>query len=245
MEQPLTPTPRPRHRRHANPFTVRGPMAVPDWSVLFGRSAPLALDIGCGPGRFTCALAARYPQYNVLGVEIRAHLVADCNHRLADARLPHARALLANANLHLPALLPPQSVALIALNFPDPWYKKRHHKRRVMQADWLAAVVPSLIVGANLHLMTDYAPLAEQMRAILAAHPELRCSHGDAPFAAASTTGLSSEREVKHMQRGEPIYRMSFTYAPTPASVTPPAPDNGARVQHKAAERLVDPSQRC
>src|SRR6478609_1711806 len=112
-------TARQRHRRHANPFTLRGPIGVPDWQAIYGREAPFAIDVGCGPGRFVWGLARLHPEWNVLGLEIRAHLVAETLAGAREAGLTNVHALVANANLHLSALLPPASVAFVSVNFPD------------------------------------------------------------------------------------------------------------------------------
>lgn len=201
-----------RHRRHANPFTVRGPMAVPHWDAIYGRQAPLALDVGCGPGRFVVELAAKHPEWNVLGLEIREHLVASTLAMAKEAGLANVHALVANANMHLPSILPPQSVAFLAVNFPDPWYKKRHQKRRVVRPDWLTTLEPALMPGASIHAMSDYLPIALEMREVLTAQPGFFSLEPKDTFAAESTTGLTTEREIIHQRRGEPIYRMRFTY---------------------------------
>lgn len=208
-----------RHRRHANPFAVRHPVPAFDPVAHFGRSAPIALDIGCGPGRFVAQLAQARPEYNVLGLEIRAHLVASTCAAVALAQRAarergaapvYGHALLANANVHLPTLLAERTVGFVSVNFPDPWYKKRHHKRRVLSEALLQVLRNKLLPGAQIHVMTDYEPLAHAMREALAAQDWLRDMVGAGVWCAHSTTGLTSEREQTHMARGEPIYRMAY-----------------------------------
>lgn len=221
-----------RHRIHANPFTVRGPIEVPDWRAVYGREAPMALDIGFGKGAFLLELARRHPEWNVLGLEIRDHLVADVLDAGHAAGLTNLHAMLANANSHLGELVPNGSVAFVSINFPDPWYKKRHHKRRVVQPAWLAVLLTKLAMGAELHAMTDYAPIAEQMRDVLGACPALHVPHGTARFASESTTGITTERELTHLRRGDPVYRLHYVYrgpagavATEPQTIVPNAPD--------------------
>ncbi len=201
-----------RHRKHANPFSVRGPLAAPELASAFARAAPLALDVGFGEGGFLLALAQAHPEWNVLGLEIRPHLVEELNARAKAAGLGNAVAVLANANLHLHELVPDRSVAFVAVNFPDPWYKKRHQKRRVVNPEWLVGLEPKLVPGAELHAMSDYQPIAEQIRRTLEANPRFCNLDGAGTFAPASTTGIVTEREAKHQRRGEPIYRLRFTY---------------------------------
>ena len=201
-----------RHRRHANPFTLRGPIAVPEWDTIFPRCAPFAVDVGCGAGRFVTDLAATHPKWNVLGLEIRQHLVDATLQAARRLKLSNAHAILANANSHLACLLPPASVVFVSINFPDPWYKKRHHKRRVVGAEWLRALSEKLAPGAEIHAMSDYQPIAEEMYSVLVEQPGFTCLHGAGGFAESSTTGLTTEREIKHLRRNEQIYRMAFVY---------------------------------
>ena len=203
---------RERHRRHANPFTIRGPIRVPDWAAIFARPAPFALDIGCGPGRFVVEIARANPAWNVVGLEIRQHLVAETLYAAQQAQLTNAHALLANANSHLETLFPDQSVAFVSVNFPDPWYKKRHHKRRVVQLPWLDMLSKKMMPGAQLHTMTDYEPIAQHMLQAIEAHGGFVNLDGPGTFATQSTTGWPSERESIHQRRGEQIYRLRFRY---------------------------------
>ncbi len=203
---------RQRHRLHGNPFTVRGEMARPDWQAIYGRTASFALDVGFGAGGFLLELAALHPEWNVLGLEIREHLVEGV---LAEARargLANVHALRANANIHTDSLLPDASVAFVAINFPDPWYKKRHHKRRVVNTAWVATLARKLEGGAEIHAMSDYQPIGIQMREVFEAHPGFVNVAGTGRFAETSTTGIATEREVTHTARNEPIFRMRFRY---------------------------------
>lgn len=215
----MTPTPSARRRRkHANPFTIRGEIDRPDWRQIYGRDAPFALDIGCGRGRFVLGLARRHPEWNILGLEIRDYLV---NCVLEESRalgLTHVHAVLANANVHLDTLIPDASVAMVALNFPDPWFKKRHHRRRVVQDAFVALLARKLVPGAWVHAVTDYAPLAEDMRAHFAQAEGFTSPEGPKGYATDSTTGILSEREVVHLGRATPLYRMRFVYQPTSPS---------------------------
>lgn len=201
-----------RHRRHANPFTLRGPICVPQWADIFGRKAPLAIDVGCGPGRFLVELARSFPHFNVLGLEIRQHLIDSALQMAKDMQMQHVYALLANANLHLPTLVSPKSVGFLSINFPDPWYKKRHHKRRVVSAQWLMDLQCVLQKDADIYAMSDYLPIAQQMRQVFQAHPGFENQHPGALWPSASLHNLTSEREQTHLKRGEPIYRMHFIY---------------------------------
>ncbi len=203
-----------RHRQHGNPFSIRGPLTAPDWPAIYGREAPLAIDIGCGPGAFVVELARQHPGWNVLGLEIRQHFIDSVKSKAQSLGLGNVHALLANANVHLAELLPDHSVTFLSLNFPDPWYKRRHHKRRVMRSEWLAALAPKLMAGAELHAMTDYEVLALEIQGVLEGTPWLVNLDGAGCFATVSTSGVASERELTHVLRGEPIYRLRFRRQP-------------------------------
>jgi tRNA (guanine-N7-)-methyltransferase len=200
-----------RYRQHGNPFSLRGPIELPDARGIFGRDAPMALEVGFGRGAFLLELARRHPEWNVLGLEIRRHLVDELNATAEGLGIANARAVLANANEHLEALVPKSSVVMVTLNFPDPWYKKRHHKRRVVRPEWLSLLGAHLRDGAEIHVMTDYAPLAREIRTVCEAQG-LENLDGPGNYAAQSTTSIVSERERTHQRRGEPIYRLRFRY---------------------------------
>ncbi|OGQ90370.1 MAG: tRNA (guanosine(46)-N7)-methyltransferase TrmB [Deltaproteobacteria bacterium RIFOXYA12_FULL_58_15] len=201
---------RSRHRIHGNPFNLHGEVEIPDWNVVFGRAAPFALDIGFGAGAFTLELARRHPEFNVIGVEIRTHLVDDLNDAARKQKLTNLHAVLANANLHLKELVPDNSVVLTTINFPDPWYKKRHHKRRVVQPEWLETLAGKLQTEATVHIATDYEPGALHAREVFDSSPLFRNLDGNGCWAPESTTGIATERERTHLARNEPIYRLRY-----------------------------------
>jgi len=196
-----------RHRQHANPLTIIKPVAKPNWDVIFPHRAPLALDIGCGPGSFVMGLAKAHPEWNVVGFEIRQFLVDEANAEIQARGLKNAHVLFANVNVHLESLIDDASVIFVSINFPDPWYKRRHHRRRVVQASWAKLLCQKLKPNAEVHVMTDYEPLSAQIQSVL-----MQVSGFIGEKASESTTGITSEREVTHTKRGEPIYRMKFTY---------------------------------
>ena len=202
-----------RHRRHANPFSLIHEPAKLDVMAVYGREAPIALDIGFGEGAFAVELARRHPEWNVLGLEIREHLVRFLNDGAAARGLRNLHGVLANASAHLGTILSDRSVGFIAINFPDPCFKRRHMKRRVLSPAWLEAIAPKLMPGAELHAKSDFEPIAREMAKILDRSEKWKVI---VPFAAdsESTTGIMTEREVKHSGRGEPIYRMAYRYEP-------------------------------
>lgn len=206
-------TARERHRRHANPFSLQHDPAPVDVLATYGRIAPLALDVGFGEGAFAIELARKHPEWNVLGIEIREHLCRWLNDGAAARGLKNLHGVLANASTHVEKLVPERSVGFLAINFPDPCFKRRHMKRRVLSPEWLARLTPKLMPGAELHAMSDFEPIAREMAKILdkTAHWQVIVPFGSDKE---STTGIMTEREVKHSGRGEAIYRMAYKYTP-------------------------------
>lgn len=144
-----------------------------DAVALFGRSAPLVLEIGSGMGDTTAAMAAADPARDYLAVEVHlpgvANLLALAEERgLTNVRVAHGDAL----DL-VRRLIAPDSLAAVHVYFPDPWPKARHHKRRIIAPDHVALLRNRLRVGGVLHCATDWEPYAEQMVEVVTADPGL------------------------------------------------------------------------
>ena len=200
-----------RHRIHANPFNVREPEARPDWEAIFGRSAPIALEIGYGQGAFLQDLARKHPEWNVIGIEIRPHFVERAISEAKEAGINNLYAVLANANRDLETLIPDQSVAFVSVNFPDPWFKKRHHKRRVIQDPMLDLLGKKFM--AEFHLMTDFEPIGLDALELFTSRKDYQNLLGEDRFSDVTTTAITSEREITHEGRGDPIYRLAYRYS--------------------------------
>ena len=199
-----------RHRIHGNPFSVRAPEAPLNQEKLYGRVAPWALEIGFGRGQFLLDLAAKRPQWNVLGLEIRDHFVESAIKRAREQELANLHAVVANANIHLAELVDDASVAFVSINFPDPWFKKRHQKRRVIRDEFLDLLDQKFAIGGELHIMTDFQPIGEEALEMLSAHPRFESLSGQDQFLNESSTNIRSEREDTHEGRGDPIYRVAY-----------------------------------
>jgi len=148
-----------------------------DAAAVFGRDAPLVIEIGSGMGESTVAMAAARPEVNLLAVEVYKPGVAQTFHHMAKAGVDSIRLLRADAFAVLSDLIAPGSVEEIWLFFPDPWPKTRHHKRRLVTAEFVALVAGRLRVGGGFRLATDWEPYAEQMLAACTASNDLRTVH--------------------------------------------------------------------
>jgi tRNA (guanine-N7-)-methyltransferase len=143
------------------------------WQQWFGREAPLIVEIGSGVGEATAALAATRPSYDVLAFEVWRPGVADTLWRLADAGAENVRLCSVDAVWSLEHLLAERSISELWTFFPDPWHKKKHRKRRLVDADFARRVASRLVPGGAWRLATDWADYAEQMREVLDAEPAL------------------------------------------------------------------------
>lgn len=147
-----------------------GPVDLAGW---FGRTAPVVLEIGSGMGETTAQLAAAAPEVNYLAVEVYQPGLAQLVMRAEALGLANLRLLRGDAVVLLTEHVEPGSVDEVRLYFPDPWPKKRHHKRRIVQPSFVALVARALAPGGRFHLATDWAEYAEQMRAVCSAESSL------------------------------------------------------------------------
>jgi tRNA (guanine-N7-)-methyltransferase len=154
------------------------PGAMLDPVRLFGNQQPTWLEIGFGNGETLAAIAAAHAENNYLGIEVHGPGVGHLLLRLEEQGLENVRVLRRDAVEVLRDQLPPASLAGVLLLFPDPWPKKKHHKRRILQPPFVALVARALRPGGLFHLATDWGDYARQMREVLLASAEL-ASAGD------------------------------------------------------------------
>lgn len=145
---------------------------------IFGRRAPLILEIGFGMGDATASVAAAQPATDFIGVEVHAPGVGALLKRIGELELTNLRIVQHDAVPVLEQMIAPDSLAGIHIWFPDPWHKKRHHKRRIIRPELVALFASRLAPGGYLHCATDWQPYAEQMLDVLSAEPTLRNSVG-------------------------------------------------------------------
>jgi tRNA (guanine-N7-)-methyltransferase len=154
-----------------------------DWSAAFGRVAPHILEIGFGMGDATAQIAQALPQIDFIGVEVHTPGVGALLRKIGEGDLHNLRILQHDAVDVLEQMVEPGSLAGVHVFFPDPWHKKRHHKRRLLQPPFVRLLASRLAPGAYLHCATDWQPYAEQMLEVLSAEASLRnrSSSGFAP----------------------------------------------------------------
>lgn len=142
-------------------------------SDVFGREAPVVLEIGFGMGETTAEIAARMPETDFLGVEVYPAGVGSLLMRVEARGLTNVRVIQHDAMEVVRSMIAPDALAGVHVFFPDPWPKARHHKRRLIQPPFVALLASRLRIGGYLHCATDWAHYADQMLDVLSAEPLL------------------------------------------------------------------------
>lgn len=204
-------------RQHVNPLSrfFQQPLELPPPAELFADPhRPIHLDIGCARGRFLLDLAQQQPGVNHLGVEIRRALVSAAEADREALGLTNLHYLFCNANVSLEAwlaALPTGQLDLVSIQFPDPWFKKKHHKRRVLQPELLLAIAAALAPGKRLFLQSDVPAVIDPMVALTEACGCFSRPADDArPWRASNPLPVPTERETYVLNQGLPVYRVLF-----------------------------------
>lgn len=148
--------------------------ALLDLETAFGRPAPTVLEIGFGMGHSTASVAQASPDVDFLGIEVHPPGVGALLQRVDALAVTNVRIIQHDAVEVIEYMIAPGSLAGAMVFFPDPWPKKRHHKRRLIQPPFVALLASRLAAGATLHLATDWEPYAQQMLQVLSAEPLLQ-----------------------------------------------------------------------
>ena len=204
-------------RQHVNPLSrfYQLPRPLPPPAELFAQPAlPLHLDIGAARGRFLLGMAQREPLWNHLGLEIRRPLVEAAEADRQALELGNLRYLFANANVSLETwlrALPAGLLQRVTIQFPDPWFKKKHHKRRVLQPELVLALADALAPDAALLVQSDVLAVIEPMVAVIEASGCLERPTDDArPWRDGNPLAVPTERERHVLAQGLPVYRVLY-----------------------------------
>lgn len=178
-------------------------------AVLFRRAAPVILEIGFGNGDALVAAAASQPDHDFLGVEVHRPGVGSLLLKLADAGIENVRVIVADANDVL-ARLTPGTLQGVHLFFPDPWPKKRHHKRRLLQPAFAARLHEVLAPGGYLHCATDWEEYAAHMLAVLEATPGFVNAAGAGRYTERPASRPTTRFERRGQAEGRPVRDLLF-----------------------------------
>jgi tRNA (guanine-N7-)-methyltransferase len=205
-----------RVRQHVNPLSKKyqTPVSPLDWEKVYAKpNQPLHLDIGCAKGQFVLNMSKIEPNWNFLGLEIRETLVVEANKLRSQLGLTNLHYLFCNVNNSLHSLLsslPPGSLQRVTIQFPDPWFKNRHAKRRVVQPELVAELANYLAVGSIVFVQSDMEFIAVEMRDRFAENPAYQ-KIGTEEWLAENPLPVATEREIYTQNKGEPVYRALFT----------------------------------
>ena len=178
----------------------------PDWDQVFGFSGPLELEIGCGPGHFALEYCARHPHVRYVAFEWRKKYAREAAHKAQTRGLANLKVIEADAREEMPRLFRPGSLAAIHYQFPDPWWKRAHQKRAVLQPSSVGFLRELLQPGGVFDLRTDVEDRARRMLAVLEEGGFLN-PLGKGQFHPAAPDEIPSSRERRYLARGEPVYR--------------------------------------
>ena len=201
-------------RQHVNPLSEKyqQPIDLPDWgNIYYQLSSPLHLDIGCGKGKFLLNMAQLYPDWNFLGLEIREKLVDNANDDKQELGLKNLHYLFCNANTSLDSILaslPEKSLHYVSIQFPDPWFKKRHYKRRVVQAELVTILAKYLINNGTVFIQSDILAVAEEMCNLFSENKDFSRTESD--WLQTNPLSIATEREKSTINRQQPVYRALF-----------------------------------
>ncbi|MDX2948128.1 MULTISPECIES: tRNA (guanosine(46)-N7)-methyltransferase TrmB [Streptomyces] len=181
-----------------------------DLVELFGNDRPVVLEIGFGMGEATARMAAADPETNVLAVDVHTPGQGNLLNLADQGGLSNIRVANGDAIILLREMLTPDSLDGLRVYFPDPWPKKRHHKRRLIQPEFLTLVASRLRPGAVVHCATDWEPYAEQMLDVLTAHPDFENTRVDGGFAPRPAFRPLTRFEGQGLDKGHVVNDLLF-----------------------------------
>jgi tRNA (guanine-N7-)-methyltransferase len=179
------------------------------WSELFGNDHPVELEIGTGKGTFLTEQARTRPEVNFFGIEWARWFWRHASDRLRrNDCAANARMVRADAGFFFAEFVPEKSLSVVHVYFPDPWPKKRHHKRRLIQEPFLKLVHRSLIDGGRLQIVTDHYDYFEKIQAVVNASA-LRVIEYNRPGSASDGEFVGTNFERKYRREGRPFYAVA------------------------------------
>ncbi len=197
-----------QHVNPLSPYYVFEPHPIALEAIFANPNLPVHLDIGCARGRFILKMAQMEKAQNFLGVEIREPLVTEGNRLAKEQKLDNLHYEFCNAMVALDKLLekiPTNLLQAITIQFPDPWFKKKHAKRRMVNQELVETVVEKLAENGKIFVQTDIEFLAEEMFELFRANPKLREIPTEKnPFP------VKTERETAVEEKNLPVYRTIF-----------------------------------
>lgn len=181
-----------------------------DLDAAFGRVAPKILEIGFGMGDSSATIAASQPGNDYLGVEVHTPGVGALLKRIGEASLSNVRIVQHDAVEVLRHMLAPASLDGVHIFFPDPWHKKRHNKRRLIQPEFAALLASRMAPGGLLHLATDWQAYAEHMLEVMEASPAWRNELGPGQYAEKPDWRIETHFERRGLKLGHSVWDLLY-----------------------------------
>jgi tRNA (guanine-N7-)-methyltransferase len=195
---------------HFELATLAAPLS---WSAFFGNAQPVELEIGSGKGLFLANAATARPGHNFLGIEISHKYARRAAERVAKRTLPNVKVIQGDARIFMSRHVPAASVQAVHIYFPDPWWKKRHKKRRVFTAEFVGQVERALVPDGEFWLATDVGEYYGVMTEIMAAFPRFAALPLPEPNTPEHDLDYLTNFERKYRIEGRAIYRGGYRLA--------------------------------
>ena len=176
----------------------------------FGRKAPVVLEIGYGMGLSLVAMAGAEPDKNFIGVEVHRPGVGSLLNEARIAEITNLRSYCDDAVEVLKQCIPDGTLSRVQIYFPDPWHKKRHHKRRLVQSAFIEAIRPKLAMGGVIHMATDWENYAEQMMEVMTAAESFKNQAGDNEYAPRPDYRPLTKFEKRGQRLGHGVWDLLF-----------------------------------
>ena len=181
-----------------------------DLDAIFGNSSPITLEIGFGNGESLLKQAIDNPERNFLGIEVHTPGVGHLIYGAQQAGISNLRVIRHDAVEVLNHQIPEDSLDKVQLFFPDPWHKKRHHKRRILQDDFVESIRKHLRIGGQFHMATDWGNYAEHMRETMDQHLGFFNTAGEARFVSPQGLRPETKFERRGLKLGHGVWDMVY-----------------------------------
>jgi tRNA (guanine-N7-)-methyltransferase len=191
-------------------LTLPDPVAPLDWTAVFGNAQPVEVEVGFGKGLFLLSASEKHPDVNFIGIEIVRKLQLYTATRLAKRERGNVRVACGDGLLLLRDGMASGSLQALHVYFPDPWWKKRHHKRRVFTAAFVEQAIRVLRPRGRLCAATDVADYYQRMLDLLKSQTELQALPPPEPGTPAHDLDYLTNFERKFRKQGKPIYRLCY-----------------------------------
>jgi tRNA (guanine-N7-)-methyltransferase len=202
----FTPAQQRAFDQHWSHYGLDAATGAPEWTQVFGRAAPLVLEIGFGNGEQLLWAARNEPERNFIGIEVHRPGVGRLMNGLAEHNVENVRLYNHDAVEILDRAIGASTLSEVRIYFPDPWPKKRQQKRRLIQAEFISLLTMRMIAGGRLHLATDWAEYAEHMLGVLDASPQWRNLAGMGKFSPQPSTRIETHFERRGVRLGHGVW---------------------------------------